>query len=128
MRSQEKRSRRHLKPNACLRTFRVVISQDLFFKARTACTEYQRTPGENVDPGYKVLIASKATPQGTETLAVYEGRSTFWYSRRSRQWQITRGLVLKDTVKVEEFDKVLKPVGKDKEPGIRIRKAEAVTE
>lgn len=90
--------------------------------------EYQRTPGEGVDPGYKVLIASKATPQGKETLAVYEGLSAFWYTRGSRQWQITRGLVLKDTVRVDEFDTILKPVGKVKEPGIRIRKAEAVTE
>jgi hypothetical protein len=74
--------------------------------------EYERTPGENVDPGYKVLIASKDTPKGTETLAVYEGLSAFWYTRGSRQWQITRGLVLRDKVSVEEFDRVLKPVGK----------------
>lgn len=86
--------------------------------------EYQRTPGENVDPGYKVLIATKATPKGTETLAIYEGLSAFWYTRGARQWQITRGIVLKDSVSVEEFDSVLKPFGKAKEPGIRIRKAE----
>lgn len=90
--------------------------------------EYQRTPGENVDPGYKVLIASKSTPQVAETLAVYEGLSAFWYTRGYREWHITRGLVLKGAVSVQEFDSVLKPVGKAKEPGTRIRKAEAVTE
>lgn len=91
--------------------------------------EYQRTPGENVDPGHKVLIASKAIPQGTETLAVYEVPSSFWYTRGSRQWQIKRGLVLKDTVSAEEFDTILRPVGKAKNPGIRTRKAkEPVTQ
>lgn len=86
--------------------------------------EYQRTPGENVDPGYKVLIATKVVPRGIETLAVYEGLSTFWYTRGSRRWQITRGVVLKDSVKIEDFDTVLRPVGKAREPGIKFRKTE----
>lgn len=76
---------------------------------------YQRTPSDNVDPGYKVLIATKATPRGTETLALYEGLSTFYYTRGSRQWRITRGLVLKGPVEIEDFDKVLEPVRKVKE-------------
>jgi hypothetical protein len=86
--------------------------------------EYQRTPGENVDPGYKVLIAKKSTPQGEETLAVYEGLSTFWYTRGAREWHITRGLILKDTVQLEHFDSVLKPVGRAKKAAISVHKAE----
>lgn len=77
---------------------------------------YDRVPNQgddvrtSVDPGLRVVVGTKATSSGQETLVAHHGISTSTFSRGQTQWQLDRGISLENEPKVDDIDRVKAPL------------------